>query len=287
MDSDPDWTATALFSPSKARIAQAQARDWGFIDTWLAKKYGGKRSPDFERNEETLQALLTLATANEGADEMTAAVAKVERAALPGLSGGGGDEVYRAIMGEMSEQGGESLDALAELDVVFDLGSGASAVEVGVAVADLQSEQFELEQQLRRVEDQKKALQRESNRLKALLRELKDDSLRAPPDLPEQTGDWMKNAKHLKAKISEYDERLAGLKAAGTFMPSVESVSQQTDQLLDQKQKLVGLEAELKAFQSLPTDARDAKAMMEKARDELRRLTMQRDRLFENMMHDG
>lgn len=43
MDSDADWAASALFSPSKARIAQAQARDWGFVDSWLAKRYSTLR----------------------------------------------------------------------------------------------------------------------------------------------------------------------------------------------------------------------------------------------------
>lgn len=288
MDSDPDWAANALFSPSKARLAQAQARDWGFIDTWLSRKYSGKRPPDFERNEETLQALLTLATANEGADEQRDAVGRVERAVLQrndGADGGKGEEVYGVVMGELSEQGGDSLNALAEMGVVLDVRNDAGPLELGVAVTDLQTEQFELEQQLRRVEKQNRVLQRESNRLRALLRDLKDDGFRAPSDLPEQTADWMKNAKHLRAKIAEYDERLAG--AQGNFAPSLDGLAQQVHQLRDQQQKLAGLEAELKAFQSLPTNAREARAKVEGARDELRGLVGRREKLFEEMMHDG
>ena len=85
MDSDADWAASALFSPSKARIAQAQARDWGFVDSWLAKRYSGKRVPAFEKSEDTLEALLTLATLNESADEQRQAVDRVEQSALSGL----------------------------------------------------------------------------------------------------------------------------------------------------------------------------------------------------------
>ena len=82
----------AIFSPSVARAAASTAKDWSYVDDWLRRKYaassssssassisGGakataKRSswttvPQFERNPETLKALLALAAANEAADE--------------------------------------------------------------------------------------------------------------------------------------------------------------------------------------------------------------------------
>ena len=72
----------ALFSPSKARQQQAQAKDWIFVDSWLSKRYHPKPVPSFERNEETLQALMTLVAFNERADEEQALVEKGERQAL-------------------------------------------------------------------------------------------------------------------------------------------------------------------------------------------------------------
>lgn len=75
----------ALFSPSKARQQQAQAKDWIFVDSWLSKKYHPKPVPSFERNEETLQALMTLVAFNERADEEQTLVDKVERQALNDL----------------------------------------------------------------------------------------------------------------------------------------------------------------------------------------------------------
>jgi hypothetical protein len=71
----------ALFSPSKARQQQAQAKDWVFVDSWLSKKYHPKGVPAFERNEETLQSLMTLVAFNERADEEQNLVEKVEREA--------------------------------------------------------------------------------------------------------------------------------------------------------------------------------------------------------------
>lgn len=297
MDSpDPDWASTALFSPSKARLAQAQAKDWVYVDAWLARKYSGSRIPEFERNDETLQALLTLAAANEGADEERAAVGRVEREALRGLrgrdgAGGGGGglrgDVYEVLMRELSERGGESVDVLAELGVLLHVSGDAGVVDLAVAVTDLQTEEFELQQQLRRVEDQRKALQREAIRLKALLRDLKDDAFHPPPDLVEQTADWTKNAKHLKAKISEYDERLSSLRSADSYSPSLEGVARQSEQLRVLQQKLLGLETEMRAFQSLPSNVREAKVVVEEAREELRGLMGRREGLFEEMMGRG
>lgn len=81
---DPD-VASALFSPSKARQQQAQAKDWDYVTTWLRKKYFPKPIPNFERNEETLQALLDLAAFNERADEEQELIERVEREALKEL----------------------------------------------------------------------------------------------------------------------------------------------------------------------------------------------------------
>lgn len=70
------------FSPSKARAQRAQAADWHHVDTWLSSKFQGRSVPAFERNEDTLRALLALVAANEKADEEREIVWAVERKAL-------------------------------------------------------------------------------------------------------------------------------------------------------------------------------------------------------------
>ncbi|KAF3061272.1 hypothetical protein GL218_03189 [Daldinia childiae] len=80
----------AIFSPSVARAAASTAKDWSYIDTWLRSIFANSssssnrasRPPPFERNPETLKALLALATANEAADEHREQLARVEEAAL-------------------------------------------------------------------------------------------------------------------------------------------------------------------------------------------------------------
>lgn len=287
MDTDADWAANALFSPSKARIAQAQARDWGFVDTWLAKRYGGKRIPAFERNDETLEALLALATQNESADEQRVAVDRVEQSALNGFDRqrtGQAEDVFQAVTRFLDHRGEESLDLLAQATVKLDIPPASGMGNFIAASIELQTGSFDLRQQQTQLQNQLAALQRECNRLKSLLREIKDDAFRPSSELPEQTVEWAKSSKHLKAKIGEYDDRLSALRAAGTPSPTLEQFAKQMEQYQAARQRLAELEAELKGFQSLPTNAREARAALERARDELRVLAQRRDRMFESLV---
>lgn len=78
----PNWEATLLFSPSKARQQEALAKDWSYVSAWLARKYHPLPVPKFERNDETLKVLLGLAAVNEKADEEEELVGRVEGRAL-------------------------------------------------------------------------------------------------------------------------------------------------------------------------------------------------------------
>ncbi|KAK3906255.1 hypothetical protein C8A05DRAFT_11989 [Staphylotrichum tortipilum] len=75
----------AIFSPSVARAAASAAKDWSYIDSWLQRKFPGRGPPPFERNADTLRALLALASANEAADEERALVARLEAETLDQL----------------------------------------------------------------------------------------------------------------------------------------------------------------------------------------------------------
>ncbi|KAI1117792.1 hypothetical protein F5Y14DRAFT_323654 [Nemania sp. NC0429] len=103
----------AIFSPSAARAAASTAKDWAYVDAWLRRQFAALRQgqvqqghgqdgspatapqnqsniskptttspPPFERNPETLEALLSLIAANEEADEDRDRLARLESAAL-------------------------------------------------------------------------------------------------------------------------------------------------------------------------------------------------------------
>ncbi|KAK4926562.1 hypothetical protein LTR49_006496 [Elasticomyces elasticus] len=276
MDSPGDWTASALFSPSKARAQQAQARDWASVDNWLSKQYA------FERNEETLQALLTLAALNEDADEHRGLVWKVQRAALSAQTArcNDGDEHYRNLLGAMSNEDRESLDAVAGTAAVLDVNSSAAMYS---RLCELTVESFELSQQIDRADSQRAAIANEQARLEQLLKELNAPHFQAPDDVLEQTTEWIRNTKHLKAKLAEYDERLSVLRSVPSHSPTGEEFARQSSDLEKLRDRMSALDTDLSAFGNLPSDPKVARFKLEGARKDLRDLVSRRDRLFENL----
>ncbi|KAI6825288.1 hypothetical protein KC340_g10866 [Hortaea werneckii] len=282
MDSPGDWTATALFSPSKARAQQAQAKDWASVDAWLGKKYG-KRIPTFERNEETLQALLTLATANEGADEQRSLIDKVEKQALHTSPKRTSEDegLYQELLESLDAQATEYLDSLSGSFAAL----GASNIlEAASKVCSLQDDQFTASEQIKRAESQYNNLRQEQSRLRNTLHELQNEEFTAPTDLPQQTSEWARNAKHLRAKLAEYDERLSAIRNASGVSSLLEDVSTKSREIQKQRTEFREREVELSAFDSLPSDPRAARAELDEARASLRGLTARRDALFEDML---
>lgn len=283
MDSDHDWTTTGLFSPSKAKAHQAQAKEWAQVDAWLAKRSSSKRLPEFERNEDTLQALLGLATANDSADEQRSSIDRVEKAAASSLLRRietSSEGMHELLMEHLETNA--DLDGLAQMSVLLGAPS-PSALHVGMSIVDLKDAHFTSQQQVDRVEAQLQALKAEQQRVREILASLSHEDLQPGSDVPDQIAEWTRSTKHLRAKVGEYDDRLAGVPSDRKSVISFESIARQTADLSEQNHQLERLESELGAFQSLPSDAKGARGTLEGARESLRKLTRQRDALFEKM----
>lgn len=283
MDGDSDWTNTGLFSPSKAKAHQAQAKDWAFVDSWLTKRSASKRLPAFERNEDTLEALLSLATLNDAADEQRNAIDRVEKAAYSAQvkrAEATADGLHDLLLSQLG--GKADLDLLAELSVMLNTPRN-SALNISTALVDLQDAQFSSDQLVRRTEAQLRALEAEQNRLETLLANVRGEPFQPSSALSEQTTEWGRSSKHLRAKIGEYDDRLAGTRSESKPTIAFHDVKKHVTDLDDHSLRLKQLEDELQAFQSLPSDAKSARSKLEAAREELRTSTKQRDELFEKL----
>jgi HAUS augmin-like complex subunit 1 len=288
MDTSSDWAASALFSPSKARVQQAQAKDWAAVDAWLAKRYGAKRPPAFEKNEDTLQALLTLASLNDSADEQRAQLDRIEKTTLSSLSKkptGLAQDILQTILAQLSND--ESLETYAELIVALESRS-TDALEIGKDIIALTNEDFDAKQQLIRANAQLAALRGERSHLAKTLEQLRGEAFQTPSDMIDNTNSWNASVKKLKAKIGEYDERLAasGSRAnanSRTGSNGLEMVQSLTAENERQMATLEKLEAQLEALQELPPDVKAARGIVERAREELRGLTERRDHRFEEL----
>ncbi|KAK7520020.1 uncharacterized protein IWZ02DRAFT_490127 [Phyllosticta citriasiana] len=217
----------ALFSPSKAAQQRAQAHDWQHVETWLSTLYPGQRLPAFERNDETLKALMAMATANERADEEAALLNALEdevRDELDAVPSQDDDDsnaaVVSAISSSFSPNGHCALDFLSSLT-----SSLPSSTHSPTALADALISQSTHSATLAAQQD---ALAHLRLQLAATLQDLRnthellstDPALAPHAALPRQTTDFVRQTKHLLPKLREYEERLAALAANCPWSPA-------------------------------------------------------------------
>jgi HAUS augmin-like complex subunit 1 len=278
---------SAIFSPSVARQQLAAAKDWNYIDSWLSTKFAGK-TPPFERNNDTLKALLALAALNESADEERDLLARVEAKALRDLQANTdtdpNTETLDALEKALTREGEASLDALSSLSVQLNQ-PVADTESLGRRIIDLQVTSYNLDQASDRISVLERNLNTELDRINNLIKDLESDAYQCPPNLAKQTTDYQRKTKALAAQLPELKDRVASLSAA-TGIPgtTVEDVKAEEDRFKDTMAKVNKLEAEVKNYHDLPQDTDLARLEVESLRVELRDLTRQRDSMFEGLV---
>ncbi|OTB12570.1 hypothetical protein K445DRAFT_36317, partial [Daldinia sp. EC12] len=307
----------AIFSPSVARAAASTAKDWSYIGTWLRSIYSNSsgsssrsRPPSFERNPETLKALLALAAANEAADDHREQLFRVEQAALDEIHASekdreerrrkqqqGGEEgqeidpdilasdLLSALEANLTKDGAAALDAMAS--VAVELGVAYPTPEVlGSKFVELQGRALELEDGLERVDLLRRYLDRESARAEAFLAELQRSAIfTLPPDLSRQNLELQRLIKSTSSRLPELTQQVLSLeKTVGLPNVTVEDVRADEKAYLDLLARKKDLDAQVRAFAGLPPDVEAARAELEALRAELRDATERRDENFEKLV---
>ncbi|RDW73876.1 hypothetical protein BP5796_07318 [Coleophoma crateriformis] len=279
---------SAVFSPSIARQQQAAAKDWNYVDSWLNSKFRGKAPPIFERNNETLKALLALAACNESADEERELLAKVEVKALDALHAAEesdpDSELQESLQAALPSEGVASLDTLSTLGIVLQQPFPDSE-RLASGILDLQVRTFELEQASDRVSVLEKYLAEELVRIKTMIEELQSDAYQPSSDLAKQTLVYQRRTKALATKLPELKDRAAALSAtAGKPKHTIEEVKVEEERYKTLMGSVKELEVQAKTFHGLPHDTDLARLELEQLRAELRDLTQQRDSMFEGLV---
>lgn len=173
----------------------------------------------------------------------------------------------------------------------------SSPTTLAQRTVDLTISSFELTQQLIRVTALQTILVAEHQRLEALLQTVRSDAddsnssggpFSPPTDLPQKTSEWTRNTKTMRSKLREYDERLSSLESLGMQpKPSIEDVATRQAELREMEGRLAGLEEELRWYEGVPPDVGAAREFLARAKDELRALIEERDRLFEGLVESG
>lgn len=292
----------AIFSPSVARLAASTAKDWSYVDSWLASKYNGRTPPSFERNPDTLKALLALASMNEKTDEHRDLVARVETTALHDIKRAeraeaeekGGetpmglsafhDDLFAALDDSLTKEGKASLDAMSstalELGIAF-----PEPAHLAQAMLDLQARKFNLEQATTRVSILQRYIESESARLDMLLEEVRGDEYRPPADLARQNLDMQRNVKAMAKKLPEMKDKVSYLaRAVGVPNPTIDQVRQEEEKYLELLDLKRSLDQQLNVFEGLPPDTDIARQQLDGLRRELRNITEHRDAVFEGLV---
>jgi HAUS augmin-like complex subunit 1 len=278
---------SAIFSPSVARQQLAAAKDWNYIDSWLSTKFNGKTPPAFERSNDTLKALLALATLNETADEERELLARVEAKALQDLQAkedaNPNTQLLNSIEESLTREGQTSLETLSSLSVAFNQPM-PDVEKLGQGIIDLHATSYDLDQAADRISILHTHLKGELEKINALITDLQSDAYQPPSDLAKQTADYQRKIKGLASKLPELKERVASLSATAETPITIQDIKNEEDKFRASITTVKDLETQVKSYHGLPQDTDLARLELESLRVELRDLIRERDSMFEGLV---
>lgn len=281
-------STSTIFSPTLARQALATTKDWNYIDAWLSRHFAPGSPPAFERNADTLRALLALAAVNESVDEENDLLSKADARCLSELRRNveldARGDLLGSLESNLTTEGKKGLDALSETAAAINLPIGDTE-QMATRIMNLHSTTFSLEQIGARIDVLIDHLQRELDLGTSFLQELDSDKYQSPPNLGKQTTEFQRKTKLLTAKLPELRERISTLAACeGTARPTVQDIGAEEKEFRSIEVLVKDLEGQLKSYHGLPHDTDLARLELETLRAELMALKKERDGMFEGLV---
>ncbi|CAI6093301.1 hypothetical protein V2G26_017725 [Clonostachys chloroleuca] len=285
--------SAAIFSPTVARQAASAARDWSYVDAWLSSKFHNRPVPEFERNPDTLRALLALASLNETADEERASVARADADALrelrkhdestarnPSIR----EEFLAAIEDDLPRESKVALDGMAAMAVEAGI-AHAEPEDLGARIIALQKSVHDAEQMRARVEVLGRHIAHDAQRMSEFLAALQGDDYKLPEDQAKQNLDLQRKVKALSAQIPELQERAASLASSvSSSHPTIDDVVREEKEYLAILSRKKQLDSQMASFEGLPSNTDMARSELDALRKQLRGVTSRRDAVFEGLV---
>ncbi|CAH0036996.1 unnamed protein product [Clonostachys solani] len=284
--------SAAIFSPTVARQAASAARDWSYVDTWLESKFHNRPVPEFERNPDTLRALLALASLNETADEERQSVARADADALrelrkhdePARNPGIREELLAAIEDDLPRESRIALDGMAAMAVEAGI-AHAEPEDLGARIVGLQKSVHDAEQMKARVEVLGRHIAHDAQRMSEFLAALQGDDYKLPEDQAKQNLDLQRKVKALSAQIPELQERAASLASSvSSSHPTIDDVVREEKEYLSILSCKKQLDSRMASFEGLPSNTDMARSELDALRKQLRGVTSRRDAVFEGLV---
>ena len=283
-----------MISPSKARHAAAQAKDWDYVDSWLTTKYHPERVPRFERNADTLEALLGLANANVAADRQAELMQraqeeeKVVMRQCEAMASSSSCPLRRLIdqtLVALSPEAQRNLDDIAAASVLLGA-SSTDPVDLGCRTMQLTRREHDAANLLDRVARLQKSLEAEMQLLRKRLegaRQKAKDEVSVREYLRQQTTAAICETRQIEIKLREYKDRKALLDRANPSPITLQAVRNLESDVKNHQRQLEASRKQLDGYHALPPDLSNAKDALESARTHLIELQRSRDSAFENL----
>ncbi|TDZ28055.1 hypothetical protein C8035_v002896 [Colletotrichum spinosum] len=294
--------STAIFSPSIARIAASTAKDWSFVDAWLVSRFQGRPIPPFERNPDTLKALLVLATLNETVDEERDLVGRAEASALrelsatrrsPGSSAVTADfvspievreKVLTALQDNLTREGTAALTSMATLSCQLSI-PYPDVETLGNSMLQCHAQASDLEQIRVRVHVLANHIRQEFATADDILRTLRSDDYKPANDMARHNLDIQRKIKAMAARMPERKDRPTSLDQPPDHPHrTIQQITQQENDYIKLLAQKKGLDSQVDQFSSLPDDVKQARIELEQLRVELQTVTQHRDTRFEGLI---
>jgi len=196
--------------------------------------------------------------------------------------------IVNQITSSLTKDGKSSLDTLSSLTAALNCASPDAKSLASSLVAEIQTS-HSLTQSLMQLQHLQARLESELLSLRSQLNEVRSQAFQPPMSLPRQTMEWNRNTKQLRAKLEEYESRLASLESgdgpAGREI--IKEVVAQEQQVSGMSERVQTLESQLQAYKGLPKNKTAARKEVQKVEKELAELQKRRDTLFEGLVDKG
>jgi hypothetical protein len=291
---------SAIFSPSVARIAASTAKDWKYVDEWLASKFGARSLPSFERNPATLQALLALASVNEAADEEKNLVARADALAARELQSHHGNvtgtrvhpakqtplknELLLVLQEWLPRDACSTLCALAtlaaELGVVHPTPESLSNV-----LAEFRAEELDVDMMRERLRAILACLDHEHAQADLHLEALRNWTYTPSRDLARHNIELQRSMKALSTRMPDLaGPSLDSPTARRPRHPTISEVAAEELTYLDLLAQKKDMDSRTADFAGISTDASAARSDLDRLRSRLGATIRQRDAVFEGLV---
>ncbi|KAJ4164116.1 hypothetical protein LMH87_005802 [Akanthomyces muscarius] len=288
----------SMFSPSVARIAATEAKDWSFVDCWVAAQFPDRQPPPFERNADTMRALLALIAFSDTASEEAHLIARVDRDALRELprnadSAGNTtlvtpsamrESLLHIIEQELPKEGRIALDSMSSMALSTKI-SLPEPEHLGAAIIGTQSAIFEVEQMASRAESLGRNIHSEIVHANNVLKTMQDEVCSVPEGLAKRNLELQRTVKAMTAQVPEFGRRIASLKSATASSDfTVHDILREEDDFIALVENKKELENRISVFRGLPSNPDLARDELNAYRRELQGIMSQRDAAFRGLV---